>query len=61
MFTNWLPKLSAPGAVDQVTEALAAVPRLATFDQAEDSDPRMDALYVWDILPAQPLSTAWTL
>ena len=35
--------------------------RETTFDQPEDTDPRMAALYVWDIFPAQPLSTAWTL
>ena len=55
VFTNTFPKVSGVGD----TVAFAAVPTMAVFDQPELRLPRIEALYVWDILPAQPLSTAW--
>lgn len=43
------------------TVAFAEVPTWAIFDQPELTLPRMEALYVWDRVPAHPLSTACTL
>jgi hypothetical protein len=54
VFTNWLPKLSV--ALSRV--ALAGGPTAAMLDHPEARLPRMEAFHAWDIVPAQPLSTA---